>query len=51
VRTHRANGKGSECIWTWDGRDSAERRLPSGTYYYEVVGGDARWSGRWVILR
>lgn len=51
VRAHRQSGPAGERVWTWDGRDEAGRRLPSGSYYYEVLGAGEKRSGRWVIVR
>ncbi len=51
VITNRLTSSGGAASWTWDGRDSAGRLLPSGTYFYEVRGGADRYRGEWMIVR
>jgi flagellar hook assembly protein FlgD len=36
---------------TWDGTGRNGRRLASGRYVYEVIGGGERRTGRFVLLR
>jgi len=50
VRAERLEGAGTTS-WTWDGRDATGSRLSGGIYFYEVLGGSDRITGRWVIAR